>query len=271
MNLMISTASLSALLVASLSVLTPGDAVSGDFDNLPARATAATPAASEVERLTTTALTVLNGQVAVQSHSAALRYAFEAYFNYRKTNPEKVRKPYLYFVDFGLSSTEARGYVFDMDQLRIIEGPFTVAHGSGSASRRVGIPDRFSNDLGSNSTSLGLFVAEETYDFRGRSGGRRYGSVGLRLDGVSGHFNNAARRRGIVAHGAPYVSATRAGRSQGCPAMEPERAERLLPMLSGGSLVFLFSPNDTEWLNFEPWVNRRIDPLRQPLSIATFL
>jgi hypothetical protein len=36
--------------------------------------------------------------------------------------------------------------------------------------------------------------------------------------------------------------------------MEPERAERLLPMLSGGSLVFLFSPYDREWLRLEPWV-----------------
>ena len=45
---------------------------------------------------------------------------------------------------------------------------------------------------------LGLFVAEETYRFSGKSGGRSYRSVGLRMDGVSGGFNSAARRRGVA-------------------------------------------------------------------------
>src|SRR3954469_5180856 len=50
------------------------------------------------------ALRVLRGHVARQSHPDALRTAFEAYFNYKSAHPEKVRKPYLYFVDYGLDS-----------------------------------------------------------------------------------------------------------------------------------------------------------------------
>ena len=47
---------------------------------------------------------------------------------------------------------------------------------------------------------------------------------GLRMKGVSNEFNSRARARGVVVHGAPYVSATQAGRSEGCPAMEQSRA-----------------------------------------------
>jgi hypothetical protein len=202
------------------------------------------------------ALAVLAPEVRTQSDPSALRVAFQAYYNYRAANPERVRKPYLYYVDYGLDATTPRGYVFDMDAMRLVEGPFMVAHGRGSAPTSSGIPTRFSNRNGSNATSLGLYLAEETYGFRGSSGGRRYTSVGLRLAGVSGSYNSAARARGVVAHGAPYVTARRAGRSEGCPAMEQARARRLLPELANGGMVFHFSPRDQEWLRRDPWINR---------------
>ncbi|MBW3554070.1 MAG: murein L,D-transpeptidase catalytic domain family protein, partial [Gemmatimonadetes bacterium] len=145
------------------------------------------------------------------------------------------------------------GYVFDMEELELVEGPFTVSHGRGSLRTRNGIPARFSNTPGSYMSSLGLYVTQETYRFTGKSGGRRYSSVGLRLRGVSGEFNSAARRRGIVSHGAPYVSARDAGRSEGCPAMEEARAQRLLPLIRNGGLVYLFSPKDAEWMRADPW------------------
>jgi hypothetical protein len=96
-------------------------------------------------------------------------------------------------------------------------------------------------------------VAQETYGFSGRSGGRAYRSIGLRLRGVSGGFNGAARERGIVVHGAPYVTATSAGRSESCPAMEPRLAEKLVPKLANGGLVFHFSPVDARWMRKDPW------------------
>ena len=49
----------------------------------------------------------------------------------------------------------------------------------------------------------------------------------------------------MVAHGAPYVSAAKAGRSEGCPAMEQGRAQRVLPELANGGMVYLFSPNSS--------------------------
>jgi hypothetical protein len=199
------------------------------------------------------AVRALAAAVRPLSHPKALETAFRSYFAYMAAHPDEVRKPVLYFVDYGLPSTEPRGYVFDMWALKILEGPFAVAHGRGSSRTQYGVPTRFSNAPGSAATSLGLYLAENTYEFHGHTGGRRYSSVGLRLKGVSENFNDNALARGVVAHGAPYVTADRAGRSEGCPAMEQERARRVLPELAEGGMVFLFAP-DQKWMTDDPWV-----------------
>ena len=187
------------------------------------------------------------------SSSHALEDAFRSYFAYKAAHPQDVKKPLLYFVDYGLPSTVARGYVFDMNAMKVVDGPFMVAHGRGSSSSMYGVPTRFSNRSGSNATSLGLYVAQETYSFRGKTAGRSYNSVGLRLQGVSEGYNDNARARKVVAHGAPYVTPAKAGRSEGCPAMEQARARRLLPELANGGMVFLFAP-DESWMSKDPWV-----------------
>jgi hypothetical protein len=212
--------------------------------------------ASDLESMTTSAIEALSSSVRNLSHPHALEDAFRSYFAYKTTNPSKVKKPYLYFVDYGLSSNTPRGYVFDMESLSIVDGPFMVAAGRGSAADSRGVPTRFSNASGSAATSLGLYLTSSTYGFTGHSGGSAYSSIGLRLLGQSEGFNDNAFARGVVAHGAPYVSATRAGRSEGCPAMEPSRAQRLLPMLSNGAMVFLFAPNE-KWMASDPWVNQQ--------------
>jgi L,D-transpeptidase catalytic domain len=199
------------------------------------------------------AVRALAGAVRPLSHPKALESAFRSYFAYMAVHPDEVKKPLLYFVDYGLPSTEPRGYVFDMRALTILEGPFPVAHGRGSSRTQYGVPTRFSNASGSAATSLGLYVAQNTYDFHGHTGGRSYSSIGLRLKGVSPNFNDNALARGVVAHGAPYVTRDRAGRSEGCPAMEQERARRVLPELADGGMVFLFAP-DQEWMADDPWV-----------------
>jgi hypothetical protein len=211
----------------------------------------ADPRAAAVEA----ALEAFGSQVTGLSHDDALKLAFTAYYNFKAAHPDEVRKPYLYFVDFGLNNRTPRGYVFDMDRHEVIDGPFIVAHGRGSSASKNGVPLRFTNQPGSASTSLGLYVAKETYGFSGKSAGRHYTSIGLRMDGQSGRFNSAARARGVVVHGAPYVTPKGSGRSEGCPAMEQSRARRLIPMIANGGVVFHFSPNDQRWLESDPWIN----------------
>jgi L,D-transpeptidase catalytic domain len=191
---------------------------------------------------TDAALRTLAAAVRPLSHPKALETAFRSYFAYTTSHPDEVKKPLLYFVDYGLPSTKPRGYIFDMSTLSVVEGPFTVAHGRGSSTSQYGVPTRFSNASGSAMTSLGLYLAQGLYSFHGHAGGQAYSSIGLRLQGVTPGYNDNARARGVVAHGAPYVTPTKAGRSEGCPAMEQQRAQRVLPELANGAMVFLFAP-----------------------------
>jgi len=214
---------------------------------------AATPTSSLAAQ-TKAALGAIASLVRPLSHPQALADAFSSYFAFKSAHPGDVKKPFLYFVDYGLPSTTPRGYVFDMSSLKIVDGPFTVAHGRGSSTSQYGLPTRFSNAFGSAATSLGLYLAKATYAFHGHSGGQGYNALGLRLAGVSKGFNDNAFARGVVAHGAPYVTPTKAGRSEGCPAMEPARARRLLPELADGGMVFLFAP-DSRWMTSDPWVS----------------
>ena len=193
-----------AAAVSSAPSAEPGPAAAPD--------TGADAVASAVE----SALDALAPVVVESSHPDALRAAFRAYFSYRAAHEDRVRKPYLYFVDYGLGNTTPRGYVFDMDALTLIEGPFTVAHGRGSSRGRNGVPTRFSNRPGSAATSLGLYLTQETYGFVGHAGGRTYRSVGLRLAGLSGEFNDAARARRRRARRTLHER-TRRGSERGLP------------------------------------------------------
>jgi hypothetical protein len=117
-----------------------------------------------------------------------------------------------------------------------------VAHGRGSGENST---ERFSNVDGSRMTSLGAFLAADAY--RGQHG------VALRLDGLEPGFNDRARDRAIVLHGAAYVSEGmiaaqgRLGRSWGCPAVRPAIAKELIDAIRGGSLIVAYYP-DADWL-----------------------
>ena len=75
----------------------------------------------------------------------------------------------------------------------------------------------------------------------------------LRLDGLDVGFNDRARERAIVIHGAPYVNAElaaaqgRIGRSWGCPALSTAIASKVINRIRSGGVVFSYYP-DKEWL-----------------------
>ena len=238
------------VLQAAVNFVAPAKAESGSVKS--------PSSAGRVAAGTKLALDAFASTVRPLSRPEALESAFKSYFAYKTTHPNDVQKPYLYFVDYGLPSTEPRGYVFDMESMTVVDGPFTVAHGRGSSTSQYGVPTRFANSSGANTTSLGLYLASALYDFHGHTAGTTYSSVGMRLIGLSTGFNDKAFARGVVAHGAPYVTAARAGRSQGCPAMEPARAARLLPKLANGGMVFLFAPNEN-WEQHDPWVTASVE------------
>src|SRR5258705_810000 len=92
-----------------------------------AATTMTTTSDGEVVSVTQAALNAFTGVVRGLSRPEALQTAFKSYFAYKTAHPNEVRKPYLYFVDYGQAATSKRGYVFDMQKLQLVDGPFTVA------------------------------------------------------------------------------------------------------------------------------------------------
>ena len=127
-----------------------------------------------------------------------------------------------------------------------------VAHGRNSGENYT---TNFSNRMGSLQTSIGLFLTEDTYF--GRDG------YTLRLEGLEKGFNDNARDRLIVFHGAPYVdqkfaaAAGRIGRSWGCPAVEKPLAKPIIDTIKGGSLIFSYS-NYPVWLSKSKFINNQV-------------
>jgi len=145
-------------------------------------------------------------------------------------------------IDYSRPSTEQRMWVFDLAHQKLLFEEW-VAHGRNSGGNAT---ERFSNRDGSFMSSLGAFTAKETY-----MGGNGYS---LRLEGLEPGFNDKARDRAIVIHGAPYVNPTlarlqrRLGRSLGCAAVRLTVARPLIDSLRGGAMVFAYYP-DKEWLS----------------------
>jgi hypothetical protein len=145
-------------------------------------------------------------------------------------------------IDYSKPSTEKRLWVFDLQSHELVFQEL-VAHGQGSGGN---VPTAFSNENETHQTSLGLFVTADTYV--GKNG------YSLRLDGLDRGFNDHARERAIVMHGAPYVSPEfaqaqgRLGRSWGCPALREGVAHDVIDRVKGGGLVFAYYP-DQGWLN----------------------
>jgi hypothetical protein len=144
-------------------------------------------------------------------------------------------------IDYSLPSSEPRLFVFDLAAKKLLFREL-VAHGKNSGGDRASF---FSNSSGSQASSLGLFVTEDTY-----IGGNGYS---LRLRGLEEGVNDMAWDRAIVMHGAYYVSREavrvlgRLGRSWGCPALRAEVAKKVIDTVRGGSPIFAYYP-DKSWL-----------------------
>ena len=138
-------------------------------------------------------------------------------------------------IDYSKPSTDKRIWVFDVSNEKLLHHEF-VTHGSGSGQNMA---TRFSNVEGSHATSLGLFRTAETYQ-----GGNGYS---LRMDGLDPGFNDHARSRAIVMHGAWYANPElirtqgRLGRSQGCPALREQVAKVVIDTLKQRQLLFSYA------------------------------
>lgn len=145
---------------------------------------------------------------------------------------------YLSIVDFSKHGGAKRFYVVDLQDTCVVFNTY-VSHGRNSGERYA---SRFSNTENSLMSSLGFFITGSTYF--GQHG------LSLRLLGQERGFNNLAEQRGIVVHGADYVSEKvvqhqgYVGRSWGCPALPEELTEPVINTIRDGSAFFIYHPNE---------------------------
>ncbi len=198
-------------------------------------AVAATPAPTPPERL----VDALHRAAPALDRKVLSMAARAMTCSIRRGEPVPARR--LSVIDYSRPSTQPRMWVFDLERQRLLFEEW-VAHGRNTGEN---LATRFSNTNGSYMSSLGAFQTEESYQ-----GGNGYS---LRLRGLEPGFNDKARERAIVIHGAPYVSNDlirsqgRLGRSLGCPAVRTAVARPLIDTIRGGSFVFAYYP-DPAWL-----------------------
>lgn len=161
------------------------------------------------------------------------RYAIIGYYNLKKENTV-MKKTIISIIDYCKSCNDARLYIIDLIEEKLLFHSL-VAHGKFTGDIYA---KHFSNEPGSLQSSLGFFVTGDTF-----SGEHGYS---LYLEGMEGGFNDNARSRAIIIHGAYYVSRPfikkygKIGRSHGCPALPAGLHIRIIDTIEGGSCLFQF-------------------------------
>ena len=154
----------------------------------------------------------------------------------------------LTIIDFSKSSREKRMHVVDLKSGRLLFNS-VVAHGRNSGDEYA---QHFSNQPNSHKSSLGFYVTGGTY-----SGSNGYSMI---LNGMEKGFNDKAKDRAIVMHGAAYAnenvlySGHRLGRSFGCPALPQQLNKQVIEKIKGGNCLFIFYP-DQQYLNNSKMIN----------------
>jgi hypothetical protein len=165
-------------------------------------------------------------------------------FNYARRGFEKLieqgklaNDSILAIVDFSQPSSKKRLFVLDMKNYKVMFNTL-VAHGKNSGLANA---TSFSNQHSSLKSSPGFYLTGSTYN--GSNG------YSLRLNGLDNGYNDNALSRAIVMHGADYVSQDFInargfiGRSWGCPAVPSSLAKPIINTLKGGSLLFIYTPD----------------------------
>lgn len=146
----------------------------------------------------------------------------------------EARRDRIAVVDFSKPSDKPRFYVVDLQTGAV--SAYLTAHGKGSDPGHDGVPEVFSNDPGSNASSLGPYLAMHRY--MGAHG------LSLRLRGLDPAHNSNAEERAVVLHSAPYMDTDwrrahgQPGRSLGCFVVETPLIAEVVDRLEDGVLIF---------------------------------
>jgi hypothetical protein len=152
---------------------------------------------------------------------------------------------YLSIIDYSRPSDQRRLFVLDVPGRKLVLSSI-VAHGIGSDPDSTGIPYRFGNRNNSRMSSIGFYLTGDVYHNH-----RPGDSLGLCLFGLDKGYNDSAAAREIVLHygateymGRVYVTDSGAARSYGCPALPLSANSRVIGLIRGGSLLFIYTARD---------------------------
>lgn len=135
--------------------------------------------------------------------------------------------------DFALESSRLRFHLVDLHNGATRS--LLVAHGVGSDPEHTGLLQRFSNEVDSEATCEGAFLASNYYVGKHQMSQRLIG-----LDPT----NNNALDRAIVIHAAWYSNSDmiakhgKLGRSQGCFAVGQNELEKVFTLLGEGRMIY---------------------------------
>jgi len=175
--------------------------------------------------------------------------ALRGYMHLKHTQ-ELADTQFLTIIDFSKYCNNKRLWVLDLSHQTVKFNEW-VAHGKRSGNHYA---TSFSNQYSSKKSSLGFYI----------TGGPYYGrnNLSLKLHGLEKNYNSNAFSRGIVIHGANYISKNivsrneRIGRSFGCPAVSIASNKKIIDTIKGGSCLFIYHPtsyyiNNSKILNTE--------------------
>lgn len=149
---------------------------------------------------------------------------------YHRAHYDQIPKPDRFvIIDYSRRASQPRLLYLDLAQKTF--STHHVAAGRGSDPDGDGYATKFSNEPDSKMSSLGAFLTLKTYN-------GKYG-YSLYLKGLDS-TNDQAENRDIVMHPASYVneSQNKAGRSWGCPSLDPAISTELIDKIKNGTIIF---------------------------------
>ena len=180
---------------------------------------------------------LLNNKNLQLPSESVFEIAMTGYLNLKGSSQINSSKELLSIIDFSKKSSEKRYWLIDLKSNKVLYHSL-VAHGRNTG---FDIAKHFSNTPSSYRSSLGFYTTGKTY----------YGKHGLSLylHGKDKGFNDKAKERAIVMHGASYVSEQfvklhgRLGRSLGCPALPMSNYKEIINNIKEGTCLFIYYPS----------------------------
>jgi hypothetical protein len=164
-------------------------------------------------------------------------------FNKLKEQGQLLNSSILTIIDFSQSSNNKRLYVIDLYKKALLFNTY-CAHGKNTGNEYA---EKFSNIPGTYQSSLGFYITENM------AIGSKVG-LSLILKGIEKGFNDKAREREIIIHGADYATEDfikkngRLGRSFGCPSLPPDLIKPVAESIKDGTCLFIYK-NDENYIS----------------------